>query len=80
MLKLLTEQARLGRSIFMCLHDLNLAARWCDHLLLLYPNGDACWGAAERMLAPAALERLYDQELLAVEVDGAPLFVPKKAR
>lgn len=79
-LQLLTEQARSGRSVFMCLHDLNLAARWCDHLLLLYPNGDACWGPAERMLAPAALERLYDQELLTVQVDGAPLFVPKKAR
>ncbi len=78
-LQLLTEQARAGRAVFMCLHDLNLAARWCDHLLLLFPNGEACWGPAERMLVPAALERLYDQELLTVEVDGAPLFVPKKA-
>ncbi|TGN39557.1 ABC transporter ATP-binding protein [Marinobacter confluentis] len=77
-LQLLTEQARSGRSVFMCLHDLNLAARWCDHLLLLFPNGDACWGPAERMLVPAALERLYNQELLTVEVDGAPLFVPVK--
>ncbi|MFL1467102.1 ABC transporter ATP-binding protein [Marinobacter sp. HN1S83] len=77
-LQLLTEQARSGRSVFMCLHDLNLAARWCDHLLLLFPNGEACWGAAERMLVPSALERLYDQELLAVEVDGTPLFVPRK--
>ena len=75
----ITEQARAGHSVFMCLHDLNLAARWCDHLLLLYPNGDVCWGPAERMLVPAALERLYDQELLTVEVDGAPLFVPKKS-
>jgi iron complex transport system ATP-binding protein len=31
------------------------------------------------MLVPAALERLYNQQLLTVEVDGAPLFVPKKA-
>ena len=77
-LQLLTEQARAGRSVFMCLHDLNLAARWCDHLLLLFPNGEACWGPAKRMLVPAALERLYDQELLTVEVDGAPLFVPVK--
>ncbi|MCR8915315.1 ABC transporter ATP-binding protein [Marinobacter panjinensis] len=79
-LQLLTEQARSGRSVFMCLHDLNLAARWCDHLLLLFPNGEACWGPAKQMLVPAALERLYDQELLTVEVDGAPLFVPKKAQ
>lgn len=79
-LQLLTDQARAGRSVFMCLHDLNLAARWCNHLLLLFPNGEACWGPAKQMLVPAALERLYDQELLTVEVDGAPLFVPKKAQ
>jgi iron complex transport system ATP-binding protein len=79
-LEFLTAQARGGHSVFMCLHDLNLAARWCDHLLLLFPNGDACWGQAQKMLVPAALERLYNQELLTVEVEGAPLFVPKKAR
>ncbi|MEX2475751.1 ABC transporter ATP-binding protein [Marinobacter sp.] len=78
-LQLLTEQARNGRSVFMCLHDLNLAARWCDHLLLLYPNGDACWGPAGRMLVPEALERLYGQKLITVEADGAPVFVPVKS-
>ncbi|HEY9119936.1 MAG TPA: ABC transporter ATP-binding protein [Marinobacter sp.] len=78
-LRLLTAQARAGKAVFMCLHDLNLAARWCDHLLLLYPNGDICWGPAERMLVPAAMERLYDQQLLTAEVDGAPVFVPRKA-
>ncbi|PXX92485.1 ABC transporter [Marinobacter vulgaris] len=75
-LQLLSEQARSGRSVFMCLHDLNLAARWCDHLLLLYPNGEACWGPTETMLIPSALERLYDQKLITVEADGAPVFVP----
>lgn len=78
-LNLLTEQAQSGCSVFMCLHDLNLAARWCDHLLLLFPNGDACWGPAERMLAPTALERLYGQKLMTVEADGAPVFVPVKS-
>ncbi|HBC32840.1 MAG TPA: ABC transporter [Marinobacter adhaerens] len=78
-LELLTERARSGCSIFMCLHDLNLATRWCDHLLLLYPNGDACWGPVDRMLIPTALERLYGQELLTAEVDGKPVFVARRA-
>ncbi|WP_104201699.1 ABC transporter ATP-binding protein [Billgrantia saliphila] len=73
---LLAEQARAGRAVLMCLHDLNLAARWCDHLLLLYPNGEACWGPAARMLVTPALERLYGQRLATAEVDGAPVFVP----
>jgi iron complex transport system ATP-binding protein len=78
-LKLLTEQARGGRSIFMCLHDLNLAARWCDHILLLFPEGEACWGPASEMLVPSALERLYGQQLITVEADGAPIFVPARS-
>ena len=77
-LRLLEGQARSGRAVFMCLHDLNLAARWCDHLLLLFPNGDACWGPAQRMLVPSVLESLYNQKLIMVEVDGAPVFVPVK--
>lgn len=73
---LLSEQAAEGRAVMMCLHDLNLAARWCDHLLLLYPGGEACWGPAQDMLIPEVLERLYGQRLATAEIDGAPVFVP----
>ncbi len=75
-MELLKAQAGAGRAVFMCLHDLNLAARWCSHLLLLFPDGGACWGPAGVMLEPSALERLYNQKLVTVEVDGAPVFVP----
>lgn len=73
---LLAGEAAEGRAVMMCLHDLNLAARWCDHLLLLYPDGEACWGPADSMLVTSALERLYGQRLATAEVDGAPVFVP----
>ncbi|MGS2743832.1 ABC transporter ATP-binding protein [Halomonas sp. LS-001] len=73
---LMAEQAAEGRAVMMCLHDLNLAARWCDHILLLYPSGEACWGPRDTMLVPSALERLYQQRLATVEVNGAPVFVP----
>jgi iron complex transport system ATP-binding protein len=75
-MSLLRNQASLGKTVFMCLHDLNLAARWCSHVLLLYSNGDACWGPARSMLQVAALEQLYSQKLIPVEVDGAPVFIP----
>jgi len=75
---LMAEQAIQGQAVIMCLHDLNLAARWCDHVLLLYPNGEACWGPRDSMMVPSALEDLYRQKLAVVEVDGAPVFVPIK--
>ncbi|WP_336274440.1 ABC transporter ATP-binding protein [Vreelandella indica] len=76
---LMAEQAAEGHAVMMCLHDLNLAARWCDHVLLMYPNGEVCWGPRDSMLVPSALESLYRQKLAVVEVDGAPVFVPIKA-
>lgn len=75
-MNLLRDQASVGKTVFMCLHDLNLAARWCSHVLLLYTNGDACWGEAENMLVPEALERLYNQRLISLKIDGLSVFVP----
>ena len=73
---LLRQQAQCDRAVFMCLHDLNLAARWCDQILLLYPDGQACWGSARDMLVTSALESLFGQRLLSAELDGFPVFVP----
>ncbi|MCC5809356.1 MAG: ABC transporter ATP-binding protein [Ectothiorhodospiraceae bacterium] len=78
-MRLLAERAAAGDAVFMCLHDINLAARWCDQLLLLYPDGNACWGKARDMLVPSALERLYGQSLASVELHGAPVFVPTES-
>ena len=73
---LLNQQAEQGAAVFMCLHDLNLAARWCDHILLLFPDGELCFGPADTMLVPEVLERLYNQSLSVTTVNGKPVFVP----
>ncbi|AKJ95145.1 ABC transporter [Thioalkalivibrio versutus] len=66
-----------NRGAVLVLHDVNLAARYCDHLLLLFPDGQACWGPTATMLVPSALERLYNQRLSVGEVDGLPVFLPR---
>ncbi|MGM0678125.1 MAG: ABC transporter ATP-binding protein [Pseudomonadota bacterium] len=65
-----------GRGAILTMHDVNLAARYCDHLLLMYPTGEACWGTTRDMLMPKALEKLYGQPLATGEVDGMPVFLP----
>lgn len=75
---LLTEQASAGDTVMLCLHDLNLAARWCDHILLLYPGGAHRAGSAKDLLQLDLLERLYGQRLATIELDGAAVFVPVK--
>ncbi|GAA3957265.1 ABC transporter ATP-binding protein [Allohahella marinimesophila] len=77
---LLAEEAECGRAIVLCLHDLNLAARWCDHILLLYPDGEACWGPADSILVTGALERLYGQRLASAEINGSQVFMPVSDR
>lgn len=75
-MELLAERAVAGCGVFLCLHDINLAARWCTHLLLLYPDGRACWGEAANMLVVEALEELYGQPLESARVNGSRVFVP----
>lgn len=75
-MRLLRAHASEGGAVLMCLHDLNLAARWCTHVLLLYPDGSACWGDASTMLLPSALETLYGQRLVSSDIDGCRVFVP----
>lgn len=75
---ILHRQALQGCAVMLCLHDVNLAARCCDQLLLLYPNGEACWGEAGTMLKVEALERLYNTPLLAAEIDGQQVFLPRQ--
>lgn len=75
-MRLLSDEAAQGQSICMCLHDVNLAARWCSHVLLLYPTGEACWGEASTMLQQTALERLYGQALDCIKNGDQRYFVP----
>jgi len=69
--------ASRDRAAVLVLHDVNLAARYCDRLLLLFPDGQACWGPTPTMLVPSALERLYNQPLSVGEIDGHPVFLPR---
>ncbi len=67
----LRAQAReQGRALLMVLHDLNLAARYCDHILLLFGNGETLQGPRDEVLRREALERLYGCPLRELEDEG----------
>ncbi|MBM6549819.1 ABC transporter ATP-binding protein [Marinomonas ostreistagni] len=73
---LLKEQALRQKTVIMSLHDVNLAAQWCSHVLLLYPDRAPIWGRAETLLTQEYLEPLYRQSLAVTEVNQRPVFVP----
>lgn len=52
-------QQQKNFSVVVVLHDLSLAARFCDRLLLLHQGSIVSSGAIEQVLTPAILGRYY---------------------
>lgn len=46
-------------SVVVCLHDLALAARYCDRLLLLNEGRQLAYGTPQQVLQPALLESVF---------------------
>ena len=65
------------RTLVMSLHDVNLAARYCTHALLLFgSDGAACGGPIEQMLDPAVLTKLYRHSVIAHETKNGRIYLP----
>lgn len=76
LLELVRERvAGAPRAAVMTLHDVNLAARFCDHVLMLFGTGECAAGRVEDMLTESLLARVYCQSLRAVDVDGRRFFI-----
>jgi iron complex transport system ATP-binding protein len=82
MLSLLTDGIATMASgrpgvLLMSLHDINMAARFCSHLLLMLPQGEVISGPAAELLETAVLERLYGYPLMRIEHDAGVAFLPR---
>lgn len=58
-MQVLRQQAQAGRGVVVVLHDLNLARRFCDRLLLLHEGSLLCSGQPEQVLTPEHLARAF---------------------
>ncbi|NCF61370.1 MAG: ATP-binding cassette domain-containing protein [Gammaproteobacteria bacterium] len=63
-------------SAFAALHDINLAARYCSHILMLFGNGDWCAGTCSEMLNESSLEKLYNCPVERLDSPKGPRFLP----
>jgi len=76
-LDLLKRRTRIeAKSMFLVLHELNLALRYCDHFLLLYGAGETLQGTAEAVLTQPNLERLYGHPLQALQSPRGTIWLP----
>lgn len=65
-----------GRTLVMTLHDVNLAARYCTHALLLFGDGQWCAGPVAGMLSAEILTRLYRHPVIAVATPSGSAYLP----
>jgi iron complex transport system ATP-binding protein len=68
-----TEQ---GRSAMTALHDVNLAARYCSHILMLSGNGEWQAGPVAELLTQEKLEHLYQCPVESVLTSHGRRFLP----
>ncbi|SDD84382.1 iron complex transport system ATP-binding protein [Auraticoccus monumenti] len=78
-LDLLTDLNRTqGTTIVMVLHDLNLAARYADHLIALSEGRLYACGSPEEVLQPSLVQDVFGMPstVMPCPVSGKPLMVP----
>jgi iron complex transport system ATP-binding protein len=72
----LRRLAAEGRIIFVALHDLSLAARFCDRVLLLKAGRIIGLGAPATVLTEEALARAYEIRARLIHIEGNPFVLP----
>ena len=68
--------ARAGHAVVMVLHDINLAARYADRVILLDGLGGVLAGGRQEVLQAEALSRAFGHPLRHIAVAGRAHFIP----
>ena len=68
-----------GRTVLMVLHDLNLAARYSDQLIVMQRGEVEAVGAPAEVLTESLLDRVFHLPAVVATdpVNGGPLVVPR---
>jgi iron complex transport system ATP-binding protein len=75
-MELLRHTARRGRGVVVVLHDLALAARFCDRLVLLARGGILVEGQPRQVLSDDHIATAYGVEVVRGEHHGVPFLLP----
>lgn len=76
-LERLRDRARQGCAVVLVLHDINLAARVADHVVLFDGRGRVLAGARDEVLRVPVLAEAFSQPMDCIEHDGRRVFVPR---
>lgn len=79
--ELMSRLAREGHAVLLVSHQLNLVARFADHIILLHRGHVAAEGTPAEVMQGAVLERVYEWPLVITRdpAVGAPALVPLRS-
>jgi iron complex transport system ATP-binding protein len=78
-LELLRAEAARGAAVVVTLHDLTLAARFCDRLVVLAQGQVAAEGAAVTALTPNVLRTVFGLEGELIQTPTGPVVSARRA-
>jgi iron complex transport system ATP-binding protein len=80
--ELLSRLASEGQAVLLVSHQLNLVARFADHMVLLHRGQVAAAGDVQTVMRGPILEHVYDWPLVVTRdpAVGAPALVPLRVR
>lgn len=76
LLALLRRRANAGQTVLLSIHELQLAARWCDRLLLLNEGRIAADGAPAEVLSQKRIAEVFGCDAFLSEDALGPIIVP----
>lgn len=76
LMQVFRQLSRGGRTVIVSLHELGLAARWCERLVLIDRGRIVADGPPERVLTPENLRAVYRIDAYLGRDDGGLLVVP----
>ena len=68
--RIFTSLARLKAEnigVVAVMHDLNLASRFADRIMMMHEGRNALCGAAEEVMLPGAIQRIFDLEVTVMQ-------------
>ena len=75
--RLIHNWQRKGGIVIMVMHDVNLATRFSDHLLLLFGDGETQHGNTNDLATAENFSRLYEHPLKRYPTNGQHYFFPE---
>ena len=77
-IELMRAEALAGAAVVLTLHDLSLAARACDRLVVLNRGRIVAEGAPERALSPAVLSEVFALDGRLIDTPAGPVLAARR--